>query len=304
MPDSDRFWDIYWEVRLQALDDLGKKEAILVASKLVRSLAENPDKRIRLLELGCGEGQVIGSLVEAHMQVSLVEASCGVDYSSRAIEACRRAYPGMTFIQGDITDPELMGGLGSFEIVILVNVLHEVFSAVHSPARGEIDVQLAKASVEAALKLAAACLAPGGTLLLFDGLETPEAVDKWVQIRFRHVQARRRFETFVREYHPFRIKPRTIGNPSCVELSWRDFTRYITKSIFLEKQLWQKERLESYQYFNKGEFRSALARLGLTIQTLHTLTVNYEKWNSEVEIITPGADFPAEHILILAQKPE
>lgn len=67
MPDSDRFWDIYWEVRLQALDDLGKKEAILVASKLVRSLAENPDKRIRLLELGCGEGQVIGSLVEAHM---------------------------------------------------------------------------------------------------------------------------------------------------------------------------------------------------------------------------------------------
>jgi hypothetical protein len=89
-----------------------------------------------------------------------------------------------------------------------------------------------------------------------------------------------------------------------VELSRRDFTRYITKSIFLDKPLWQTERLESYQYFNEVEFREAISSLGLTITTLRTLTVNYEKWQDEVEIETPGADFPVEHILFLAQKPE
>jgi hypothetical protein len=31
--------------------------------------------------------------------------------------------------------------------------------------------------------------------------------------------------------------------------------------------------------------------------------VNYEKWQAEVEILTPGIDFPTEHILILANKP-
>jgi hypothetical protein len=45
-----------------------------------------------------------------------------------------------------------------------------------------------------------------------------------------------------------------------------------------------------------------LGRLGLQILELRTLTVNYEKWRAEVEILTPGADFPAEHILILAHK--
>ena len=85
-------------------------------------------------------------------------------------------------------------------------------------------------------------------------------------------------------------------------LSLHDFTRYIDKSIFLDKPLWQTERLESYQYYTEAEFKQACTSLGLVIHDLRTLTVNYEKWQSEVEILTPGVDFPAEHILILAQK--
>ena len=38
MPESEELWDFYWEVRLQALEDLGKREAILAALRLVRSL--------------------------------------------------------------------------------------------------------------------------------------------------------------------------------------------------------------------------------------------------------------------------
>ncbi len=87
-----------------------------------------------------------------------------------------------------------------------------------------------------------------------------------------------------------------------MELSYHNFTRYVTKSIFLNKRLWQTERLESYQYYHETESREALARLGLTIPELCTLTMNYKKWRSEVEIVTEGIDFPTEHILILARK--
>ena len=301
MPESDELWDFYWEVRLQALEDLGKREAILAISKLVRSLAEMPGQSIRLLEMGCGEGQVIGALAEAHGSIG---ASVGVDYSHRAIEKCRSSYPGISIIEGDFTDRGLLQGLGQFEIILFVNALHEVFSSTLSPETGEVDVPRAKIRVEQALVGAQQCLAPGGYLVLFDGLEYSGDITQDVRIRFRHWQARRRFDTFAREYRPFRISYRESGDPFVVALPLRDFARYIDKSIFLEKRLWQTERLESYQYYTQAEFVEGFARLGLEIRELNTLTVNYEKWQAEVEILTPEVDFPAEHILILARKPE
>ena len=304
MSESDEFWDFYWEMRLQDLEGLGKRAAILAISKLIRRLADRPGQRVRLLELGCGEGQIIGALVEAHAAVQSIAASCGVDYAAAAIQKCRQAYPGLSFIEGDFTDPDLLAGLGCFEIVLLVNALHEVFSACYSAELGEVLVPAAKAQVEQALAGAAERLAPGGYLVLFDGLETPGDIGRPLRIRFVDRQARRRFDLFTSQYHPFRISCRESSDPLRVEISWRDFTRYLTKSIFLDKRLWQTERLESYQYFNESEFRSALANLGLSIRELRTLTVNDEKWRNEVEIEDPSLDFPAEHILIVAQKPE
>ena len=303
MQDSDEFWDFYWEVQLQNMEDLGKREAILAISKLIRRLAVNADQKVRLLELGCGEGQIIGALVEAHSQVPSINASHGVDYSGKSIEICRRLYPGMTFTEGDFTHQDLMAGLGQFEIVLLVNALHEVFSADYSQKSGEVEAETSKQRVEQTLARAVEHLAPGGYLVLFDGLENCGDIQEWICIRFRHWQARRRFDVFAHEYRPFRISYRETGDPFVVELSYRDFTRYITKSIFLDKRLWQTERLESYQYFNETEFRQVFARLGLVIDELRTLTVNYEKWRSEVEIETAAADFPVEHIIILARKP-
>jgi SAM-dependent methyltransferase len=299
----DKFWDFYWEVQLQEMENLGKREAILAVSKLIRGLSERSDQPVRLLELGCGEGQIIGALVNAHAQVNSINASHGVDYSRRSIEICRRRYPQITFSVSDFTDQKQMAGLGQFEIVMLVNALHEVFSAGYSPELGEVAVPVGKQQVEQALAIAVEHISPGGYLALFDGLENSGDIQEWVRIRFRHWQARRRFDTFACEYRPFRISYQESDDPFVVELSYHNFTRYITKSIFLNKRLWQTERLESYQYYNETEFREALTRLGLMEFELRTLTVNYEKWLGEVEIVTEGVDFPTEHILILAQKP-
>jgi len=301
VPDSDEFWDFYWETSNHKLADLGKWEAIRAASRLVRRLAVDPLQPVRILELGCGEGQVIGALVRAHASTRAIEASCGVDYAPAAIEKGCRAFPELTFVEGDFTDPGMLAGLGQFEIVLLVNALHEVFSAAYSTALGELDVPLAKRQVEWALAGAVARLAQGGYLLLFDGLESDGDVSRVVRICWRDREARRRFETFAAEYRPFRITYCETGDPLRVELSYRDFTRYMTKSIFLDKPLWQTERLESYQYFNQAEFRAAFERLGLEVFELRTLTVDYEKWRAEVEIETEGVDFPAEHILLVGR---
>jgi SAM-dependent methyltransferase len=301
MPDNAEFWDFYWETRLRPMENLGKRAAILAASGLIRRLAQETGRPVRLLELGCGEGQVIGTLLDAHVQVCDVGASVGVDYNARSVARCRRDYPHMRCMEGDFTDPDLLAGLGKFEMVLLVNALHEVFSARLNPQSGEGELAAAKLRVEQALGGAAGCLAPDGWLALFDGLEPPGDPQAKLRIRFSDYQMRQEFDTFARQYHPLHITYRALDDPLCVELARRDFTRYITKSIFLGKALWETERLESYQYFNEVEYRAAFARVGLQISELRTLTVNDEKWRRKVSIETPGVDFPEEHILILAR---
>jgi len=301
MPDSDDFWDFYWESHLLSMENLGKRAAILAASKLIRRLAQQTNQSVRLLELGCGEGQIIGTLVDAHSQLCNVYASVGVDHNAQSLAQCRRDYPGMRWVEGDFTDPDLLAGLGKFNLVLLVNALHEVFSAAYSPELGEVDVPVAKQRVAQALAGATGRLGPGGWLVLFDGLEPPGDPHQKRYIRFLNSQARDEFDTFAHQYRPFRISYREIGGPLSIELSQRDFTRYITKSIFLGKHLWETERLESYQYFTEEEFRELLARLGLELFELLTLTVNAEKWRYRVETDPSEAGFPQEHVLILAQ---
>ena len=205
--------DLYWEVHLQALEDLGKREAVLAASQLVRALPGTLAQRPRLLELGCGEGQVIGALVEAHPPR---RRRRGLLHP--AIVKCRKAYPSLSFVEGDFTDPALLQHLGQFNIILFVNSLHEVFSSTISPELGEVDVPLAKRRLEQALAGAVQLLAPGGCLVLFDGLEYPGDTSRWVSIRFRHWGASRRFATFANEYRPFRISYRVTGDPFIIEL--------------------------------------------------------------------------------------
>jgi hypothetical protein len=303
MPENDDFWDFFWEMRLRPMENLGKQAAILAVSKLIRRLAQECSHPLRLIELGCGEGQVIGTLLDAHSQLCDVPTSTGIDYNSKSLARCRHDYPKMRCVEGDFTDPDLLAGLGKFEIVILVNALHEVFSDCFSAELGEIDIQTARVRVEQALAAAVGCLEPGpeAWLVLFDGLEPPGDPGQILRIRFHDYEIRKDFEVFAREYHPFQITYLNTKDTLCVDLTLRDFTRYITKSIFLGKRLWESERLESYQYFTEAEFRATFARQRLNISELRTLTVNDEKWRNLVDILSPGINFPEEHILILAR---
>lgn len=302
MPEKEEFWQFYWEMRLQSMETLGKRAAILAGSGLIRRLAQELGRPLRVLELGSGEGQVVGALLDAHAQLCSGQPVAGVDYNPQSVARSRRDYPGLRFVEGDFTDPVLLASLGQYDLLLLVNALHEVFSDTFSAELGEVDVLKAKPRVEQALGEAAGRLEPGGWMVLFDGLEPPGDPREMLQIAFLDPQARAHFETFTRTYHPFHIVYEETGDLLTVKLSRRDFTRYITKSIFLGKRLWDTERDESYQYFTEAEFRVAFARQGLRIVELRTLTVNADKWSRQVQIKTPGVDFPTEHILILAQR--
>ena len=294
---NDPFWNFYWETRLQYLQGQGKGEVIEKASQLIRS-ANQP---FRFLEAGCGEAQIIGSLVEAHGSLGGEQASVGVDRDLTALAIARKKYPSIRFLAGDFSDTDLLQSLGQFDLLLLVNALHHVFSDAYDPKLGEIDVPKGKANLHTSFATLAQTVKPGGYVILFDGLEVNAPPDTPVQIQFQTPEAMEKFQTFVREYQPFRIQYQQDFE-RIITLSMRDFTRYVTKIIFLGKPLWARERQESYQYFNESEMRRMFTQNGFDIQEFRLLSVDYDKWLQEVSILTPGIDFPPEHVLITAQK--
>lgn len=294
---TDPFWDFYWETRLQYLQGQGKGEVILKASHLIRDA--NPPARI--LEAGCGEAQIIGALVEAHGSLTGEQSSVGIDRDSKALAVARQKHPTIHFIEGDFTDHQLLQSFGKFDLLLLVNALHHVFSDAYEPNLGEIDIPKGKFNVLSSFSALSQTLKPGGHLILFDGLESDIPADTPVQIQFQNREAWVKFQIFAQEYHPFRVQF-IQDSVDKITVSLRDFTRYITKIIFLEKALWERERQESYQYFTEGEMRKMFTQNGFNIHEFRLLSVDYDHWLREVTILTPNVDFPPEHVLITAKK--
>lgn len=294
---NDPFWDFYWETHLQYMQGQGKGEVIEKASQLIRT-AYQP---FRILEAGCGEAQIIGSLVEAHGSPGGEQASVGIDRDLTALAVARKKYPSIRFLAGDFTDTDLLHSLGQFDLLLLVNALHHVFSDAYDPKLGEIDVPKGKANLHTSFGNLSQTVKPGGYVILFDGLEVNIPTDKPIQIQFQAPEAMEKFQTFAREYQPFRVQFHQ-DSADKVTLSMRDFTRYVTKIIFLGKPLWERERQESYQYFTEAEMREMFNRNGFDIQEFRLLSVDYDHWLQEVSILSPDVDFPPEHVLITAQK--
>ena len=72
---------------------------------------------LRVLELGCGRGDLLARLEPAH--------GIGIDFSPGMIAAARRRYPDLDFRLGDIEDAEVIRALGAvpFDIILLSDTI-------------------------------------------------------------------------------------------------------------------------------------------------------------------------------------
>src|SRR5262249_35412757 len=70
----------------------------------------------RVLELGCGTGDLLAALKPSF--------GVGVDFSAGMIAQARQAHPGLTFLVGDIEDAAFVRSLpGPFDVIVVVDTL-------------------------------------------------------------------------------------------------------------------------------------------------------------------------------------
>lgn len=93
-------------------------------SPLLSLLPQNPDsntKKLRLLDLGCGNGSLSNVLAQQGYEV------VGVEESAQGVEIAKRNFPSVNFVQGSIYNLPNVGLENSFDIAIAVAVIEHLF---------------------------------------------------------------------------------------------------------------------------------------------------------------------------------
>jgi hypothetical protein len=300
--EKNTLWENYWRERHKSLQNpLGKRRAVTAAFRLLKKLARELERPVRIIELGCGEGHILGELFKMCAADKVpVKGWVGIDNQANAVEKARQLYPHISFSVADYARQAL--NLETFDIVMLIGTLHEVYSSSRSTILREIDHTLGKKAVKKALCHSVHLVRDNGYVVLFDGVEHSLTPDSKITITIQSIDARNEFKKFASEYEAFRIDYEELEAGRRIRISMHNFTRYITKTRFINNSLWEIEKRESYQYFNEEEFRKYLGDLGLKVLELHSSSPYQRNWQNRVIIETPGVDFPKENILIVARR--
>jgi SAM-dependent methyltransferase len=72
---------------------------------------------LRVLELGCGDGDLLAALEPA--------VGVGVDFSTRMLERARSRHHGLRFVEADAHDLAAVGGI--FDVIVVSDLLHDVW---------------------------------------------------------------------------------------------------------------------------------------------------------------------------------
>lgn len=93
MPGDD--WDRHWD---QYAESAAQNPAQALRRKLILSLIAPDDAPSRVLDIGCGQGDLIADLQRAYPTAEL----CGIDVSETGIQEARSKVPGASFLQRDL----------------------------------------------------------------------------------------------------------------------------------------------------------------------------------------------------------
>lgn len=286
----------------------GKSLIIPQLTFCIERLIEQDPKsnEIKILDLGCGEGHLLRVL----NQVGKISGFSkklkfyGLDNDEEMLRAAiTQNNIEAEFIKFDLRHDSFAKYYDSFDIVVAVNTLHEVYSTYI----GENDeypatkVAYAKEKITELIGEIAKTLTDKGSFVLYDGLAAKH--EKWeeeIDFEIKNPVLARYFDKAVSDFTLWSIKYRKIK--SGYRMKYRDFSWFVTTFKYLNTKLWPFESEQTYQYFSKNEFAAAFHKAGLMRESIIFLSNDLGLWKNNIKITSKNSDFPPKAIMIVGSK--
>jgi hypothetical protein len=231
-----------------------------------------------------------------------------LDYDEKIIDKMKERFPNEE-IEWHVADIfELQLFKGAFDLIFLLDMLHEVYSFygrpsqdTNKPVNHERGLE---AVVKAITKISNITNQKGGIIITDDIL--PDE-DTFVTFRTRSQEVTDAIDHFFRNYPTRKMDGVSIKN-GLVTISAQDFSVLLTQYNKIKNRDWSRwniERMEQHQYMTREQYEEIFARLGFeTHMIIETPTYVKEEWERDFEIISGLKDFPKKRVTLLAMKEE
>ncbi|MFZ5440585.1 MAG: methyltransferase domain-containing protein [Myxococcota bacterium] len=245
-----------------------------------------------IADKGCGTGKLLVELSRLFPQSQLV----GVDLSREFLRVCDEntyATDDVTLVFGNIIERNVPPA--SATTVVFSSVMHEV----HSYSGYDVT------KIDHALASAFAELAPGGRVLIRDGVSPPPAT--W-RLRLLTPQVQETFERFAREFRQGKGVSYERLSPELVRLSAHDANEFLCKKDYLKN--WHIEVHEEFGPLTLDGWRDALVRAGFAPVHLHAYANEWivaHRYQGTVEVLDDAGarlPWPATNLVVVGEKPD
>lgn len=286
----------YYNYLVNKLDrGLSGNPAIEETGKIIKKIGKNGGI-VSILDIGCFSGSLINRLYnnlpkDLKNRLRLV----GLDTYNDALKRGVKNYPQITFIKGNLLEDLPL--VKQYDIIILSNVLHEIFSDTVKKTKNYTST---KRKIKKSLDQVIDILNKGGYLIILDGVKPPAATKKIV-ISFKTKAIFNKFIKFSQEYKAKSIEFQRLSHQSILTET-ASLAAFLTKSRYLDKTYWEKESEELYQYFTINEFKQLLQQEEIKIIKIKRNKFTKREIKEKIISIRPDIEIPAKNILIVAQK--
>lgn len=271
---------------------LDKGAPNIVVDTVTKTLEElDYSRKIRVAEIGCFTGSLLNRI---YLNLPLSKRKkvefWGLDIDREIIDLASRQRPHIIFKTYDIS--KSMPTVLPFDIIIISNTLHEVYSD-QLPNKGK-----ARNTTKKAIKNVSNLLRPGGYLVLLDGV-MPNKPNRIVKVQFLDSRTLKAFISFSESNY---ITPITYSsiNSNTLQMSLASLSAFLTKGRYLKEKYWENEAKQVYQYFTINEFNKILKSNKLEVKETFPQAVN--RIEEKILILDSTLEIPYKNILIKARK--
>ena len=286
----------YYTYLTQRLDKgISKNPVIKEAEKRIREILKRKSV-VHLADIGCFSGSVINRIYE-NLPIKLKDRVklVGVDNYRETLAKGKKNYPAITFVVGDLSKKIPL--IGQYEVVILSNVLHEVYSEKIQKNQSLLS---GKKALGLAIHNATSILDKNGYLIILDGIKSSFS-SRSITIEFASRLILEEFLDFAKRYKALPIKVENLSD-EIIRTDLASLAAFLTKARYLDESYWQRESLERYQYFTARDFEKMLANEKMKIVKFELQNFSREEIRRQIKSVKPSITVPAKNVLIVAKK--